>query len=127
MRQKLRILVGFDGSEQSKKALQEAAHIGKKFAGSITVVSVYTRENQGEIEKMRGYIESILTEAQIHHTFKPILGSNPSKGILETAAEENADLVVVGSRGLGRTAAFILGSVSKEVVSSARCDVLVVK
>ncbi len=127
MREQIKILVGFDGSERSMKALKEAVQIGKKFTGSITIVSVYTKENEDEIEQMRSYIESFLKEEGIQYNFKPILGSNPSRAILETSAEEKADLVVVGSRGLGKAAAFILGSVSKEVVSSSLCNVLVVK
>jgi nucleotide-binding universal stress UspA family protein len=127
MKEHMKILVGLDGSEHSKKALKEAVQIAKKFTGSITIVSVYTKENEDENEKMGNYIESSLKEEGIQYGFKPILGSNPSKAILETAAEEKAELVVVGSRGLGKAAAFILGSVSKEVVSSSSCNVLVVK
>ncbi len=56
-----------------------------------------------------------------------ILGSNPSRALVDTARNENFDLIVVGSRGLGSAAAFLLGSVSKQVVSKASCDVLVVK
>ena len=127
MKEHMKILVGLDGSEHSKKALKEAVQIAKRFTGSITIVSVYTKENEDENDKMGNYIESFLKEEGIQYGFKPILGSNPSKAILETAAEEKADLVVVGSRGLGKAAAFILGSVSKEVVSSSSCNVLVVK
>ena len=127
MKEHMKILVGLDGSEHSKKALKEAVRIAKKFTGSITIVSVYTKENEDENEEMGNYLESFLKEEGIQYGFKPILGSNPSKAILETAAEEKADLVVVGSRGLGKAAAFILGSVSKEVVSSSSCNVLVVK
>lgn len=127
MKEHMKILVGLDGSEHSKKALKEAVRIAKRFTGSITIVSVYTKENEDENEEMGNYLESFLKEEGIQYGFKPILGSNPSKAILETAAEEKADLVVVGSRGLGKAAAFILGSVSKEVVSSSSCNVLVVK
>lgn len=47
--------------------------------------------------------------------------------ILKAAREEQPDLVVVGSRGLGRVARFFLGSVAEEVVRRAPCPVLVAR
>jgi len=48
--------------------------------------------------------------------------------ILDTKAkEEKFDLIAIGSRGLGNTASMLLGSVSRQVVSNAQCNVLVVK
>ena len=46
---------------------------------------------------------------------------------LSMAQKENFDLIVVGNRGLGGTAALLLGSVSRQVVTGAVCNVLVVK
>jgi nucleotide-binding universal stress UspA family protein len=68
-----------------------------------------------------------LDEEQIDSSLSSILGSNPSRALVDTAKNENFDLIVVGSRGLGSAAAFLLGSVSKQVISKASCDVLVVK
>jgi len=56
-----------------------------------------------------------------------ILGSNPSRALVDSARNENFDLIVVGSRGLGSAATFLLGSISKQVVTKASCDFLVVK
>jgi nucleotide-binding universal stress UspA family protein len=47
--------------------------------------------------------------------------------MVNMAKQENIDLIVVGNRGLGRTVALLLGSVSRKVVSDAYCNVLVVK
>lgn len=47
--------------------------------------------------------------------------------VLETAAEINASLIVVGSRGLGRLKGMLLGSVSKKVAQDAHCSVLIVR
>ena len=47
--------------------------------------------------------------------------------VLETAAEINASLIVVGSRGFGRLKGMLLGSVSKKVAQDAHCSVLIVR
>jgi nucleotide-binding universal stress UspA family protein len=44
-----------------------------------------------------------------------------------TAKQENFGLIVIGNRGLGSKLSFLLGSVSKQVVANACCNVLVVK
>jgi nucleotide-binding universal stress UspA family protein len=63
----------------------------------------------------------------IECTTESILGSNPARALLDTARKENIDLIVVGNRGLGKTAAILMGSVAREIVSTADCNVLVVK
>src|SRR5262249_60944821 len=55
-----------------------------------------------------------------------VIGS-PKDEILRIARERNADLVVLGARGLGRIKRFLLGSVSLAVARHATCPVLVVK
>ena len=50
---------------------------------------------------------------------------DPGQVIVETG--DDADLIVVGSRGLGRLERLFIGSVSTKVVQRANCDVLVVR
>ena len=52
---------------------------------------------------------------------------DPAKSILETAAKADADLIVQGSRGLGRLKRLVLGSVSQEVVQKSACTCMTVK
>ncbi|MGP9820216.1 universal stress protein [Salinarimonas sp. NSM] len=56
-----------------------------------------------------------------------IADAAPAEAIVTVAEEEGADLLVIGSRGLGRLQGMILGSVSQKVVHDAPCAVLVVK
>jgi nucleotide-binding universal stress UspA family protein len=51
----------------------------------------------------------------------------PGRSIVAAAAAENADLIVVGTRGLDRAGRFLLGRVSDHVVYHAACPVLVAK
>jgi len=122
-----RILVGVDGSEHSKMALLEAIALAKKIPGFVRVVTVYKQGMDREAGKILEEAKQYLTIEKIEHEASSILGSNPSRA-LETIAEHGKfDLIVVGSRGLGSTASFLLGSVSRQVVTKAKCDVLVVK
>ncbi len=127
MKNGMRILVGIDGSEHSKRALMEATKIAKKFSGSIKVIIVYAQGKAEEAENFLEETEQYLKKEKINHTSSSILGSNPSRALINVAEHENFDLIVVGSRGLSRAASFLLGSVSRKVVSKSHCDVLVVK
>lgn len=127
MKEKMKILVGVDGSDHSTWALMEAISIAKKFSGHIKVITVYKRGNKDEAAKTQLKIKQLLDEEKIDSSLASILGSNPSRALVDTAEQEKFDLIVVGSRGLGSAASFLLGSVSKRVVSKANCDVLVVK
>ena len=127
IKQNVKILVGLDGSTHSTWALLEAISIAKKFSGSIKVITVYKRGSMDEASKIQSKAKQPLAEENVDSSFVAILGSNPSLALINTAENENFDLIVVGSRGLSDTAAFLMGSVSKKVASKANCNVLVVK
>ncbi len=127
MKDKMRVLVGVDGSDNSTWALIEAISIAKKFSGHVKVITIYKRGSIDEATKTQLKAKQLLDEEDIDSSLETILGSNPSRALVDTAKNENFDLIVVGCRGLGNAAAFLLGSVSKQVVSKASCDVLVVK
>lgn len=124
---KMKILVGTDGSEHSKKAFMEAINIAKRFSGFVKVITVYKQGMDKEAEKVLEEAEQYLKKEKIDYSLSSILGSNPSRALVNVAMHEDFDLIVVGSRGLGSAASILLGSVSKQVVSKAHCDVLVVK
>ena len=126
MNDKIRILVGVDGSNYSDRALLEAVTIAKRFSGSVKVITVYHRGMEKKanevIEHAKFYLEN-----EVEYTTSSILGSNPARALRNLVEHEKFDLVVVGSRGLGSTASFLLGSVSKRVVANVECNILVVK
>jgi nucleotide-binding universal stress UspA family protein len=127
MNDRIRILVGYDDSLQSKKALKEAITIATHFSGFIKVVNVYERGKKKEAEATILEAEQILEKEKVAHESLLVLGSNPAKVLVIMAKQGNFDLIAVGSRGLGRKVSMLLGSVSKQVVSNAYCNVLVVK
>lgn len=124
---KIRMLVGIDGSLHSKKALEEAVTIARRFSGSIKVITVYDQGMEKKAEKILEETKQYLEKEELEYSVASILGSNPARALQNTAKQENLDLIVVGSRGLGSTASILLGSVSRQVVTNAECSVLVVK
>jgi nucleotide-binding universal stress UspA family protein len=126
MNDRIRILVGVDGSNHSDRALLEAATIAKRFAGSVKVITIHGRGMEKKAKEVLEHAKLYL-ENEVEYTTASILGSNPARALTNLAKHENFDLIVVGCRGLGSTASIVLGSVSRQVVAKANCNVLVVK
>jgi len=124
---KMRILVGSDGSVQSKRALAEAISIATKFSGFVKVVTVYDKGNEKKAEATIAEAKQQLEKEKIKNDTVMVLSSNAAKTLQAIAKQESFDLIVVGSRGIGSRVSLLLGSVSKNVVADAYCNVLVVK
>jgi len=127
MFEKIRIIVGIDGSLQSKTALIEAITIAKCFQGFIKIVTVYDKGSEKKAQIIIDEAAHELEKENIPHDTALELGSNPAKILTSMAKQETIDLIVVGSRGLGGGVSLLLGSVSKKIVGNAYCNVLVVK
>ena len=68
-----------------------------------------------------------MAKAGVTFNKSTVQGTNPAKTLATLAKQENFDLLVVGSRAIGKRVSALLGSVSKQVVGNAYCNVLVVK
>ena len=127
MKDRIRILLGYDDSLQSKKALKEAITITTHFSGFIKVVNVYESGKKKEAEATILEAEQSLNQEKVAHDSLLALGDNPAETLVIMAKQENLELIVLGSRGLGRKVSILIGSVSKQVVSNAYGNVLVIK
>ena len=138
-----RILVPYDGSEQSQQAVRQAAHIARLQGATLMLLSVVDLNAEVaafERVSMDGYDPAALKEGAYKELAKILrevpadirtnsvveLGS-PAEVIVETADDEGYDLVVMGSRGLGRLTGFLMGSVSQYVLQHVHCPVMVVR
>jgi nucleotide-binding universal stress UspA family protein len=120
-----RILVAFDGSEQSWRALDVAARM-TGYGSTLTVVSV-DREGNGSVRLLLDRAHERLLGHQVTATYVERQGAAAAE-LVAAARELDADLVVVGRRtGGGATDAPLPGSVSAEVLHDAPCDVLVIR
>ncbi len=139
-----KIVVPFDHSELSKKALETAIALAKEnqqiqldviLAVPVILPTTYYAainvEAQREAQlaaagKIMEEVEQKLTGLS-NDTKTAILEGNPQEAIIEYIEQNGADLVVMGSRGLGGVKEFFLGSVSHYVIQKAKCSVYIVK
>jgi nucleotide-binding universal stress UspA family protein len=133
----MKIMVGYDGSDHSQRALERAAAMAGDGDQIVVVAAAEPRVHTGitegahtdpsEIERRRRDLEearAFLSERGIDA--ETILGQGDPGSVIVNAAKD-ADLVIVGSRGLNTVQRLLMGSVSSKVVHRAPTDVLVVR
>ncbi|HYL99995.1 MAG TPA: universal stress protein [Blastocatellia bacterium] len=86
----------------------------------------YIKDEVDAAEKMLGRAADKIHAKGIDHTVE-VLKGYPRTAIVDYAAEQGADLIVVGSHGRSDLARFFLGSVAKSVVGHAHCSVEIVR
>lgn len=136
-----KILVCFDGSEWSKKALNEAIKIAQKFGSQIMVLSIVpkvcfleigvdcaTIEGifKSEVEGNLKRAEEILNEKGVRGE-TIILEGNPADVIVDYAKDNGFDLIVMGSKGKDATERTLFGSVTQKVAANAAQSVLIIR
>jgi nucleotide-binding universal stress UspA family protein len=136
----MKILVPVDGSAYSLKAVETACDLAKtQEPSSLVLVAVAVEipelaEGRYIYDKLKAQAEVALEKAkevaQKCGTVSEMLlasGASPADEIVQVAKNQQADLIVIGSRGLaGKTRSF-LGSTASQVVTYSPCSVLVVK
>ena len=120
-------MVGFDGSEHSKKALKKAEKIATQNQSHLIIVNVYRElvTRQFSIEMLEKAKKTISDTVSAEITSSR--NTNVDNELVEIAEKNGVDLIIVGSRGMGEAASLLLGSVSHEVAINAPVDVLIVR
>lgn len=137
------VVVAYDGSNLSQKALKQAVALAEAFGSKLSVIHAYATPmlNSGD---MLITAPAEWAQEYVNHAFKVLDGAKelvpagidadyrtvegyPAQAVIEYAEETGADLIVMGSRGLGAIREFVLGSVSHNIVQHAKIPVLVVK
>lgn len=127
MKTMMKILVAYDGSAQADKALDEAIDLADKYKGSVTVLHIAYSETEIESSRIFHHAEDKLKKANIKHSLKIERSQYPPRRIIRMTMDGAFDLIVMGSRGIGGSKAWVIGSVSRKVIEDAPCPVLVVK
>jgi len=133
------ILVGYDETEESRRALERAATLAKALQANLVVTSVApviitttgrsigadpvepASEHRKELADARAYLEGEGLTAQYIEAV-----GHEADSILAAARERSADMIVIGSRELSKLQRLLGQSVSDAVSHGARCDVLIV-
>jgi len=119
-----KIVCATDGSDTADHAQRVAASIAKAFRAGLILVHGCIREDDG-VPLLAAAKDALKAEGVTPAT--ELREGDPVEIIVEIADQKDAGLIVIGSRGLGRTKRFFLGSVSHSVSYHAPCDVLVVR
>ena len=128
-----------DGSADSLRALPIARELAEREGGRV--VAVHVRElfigraggqpvhvNEGEIEAdVRRTVEQLVAEGlEVTMEVGTSKAGGPAPVLAAIAAQKEADLIVVGTRGHGQMAGILLGSVTQRLLHIAPCPVLAV-
>jgi nucleotide-binding universal stress UspA family protein len=137
------IVCGVDGSRGARVALRHAAHLAEQLDVRLVVAHVVqppvsarglgpTVPQLAEIPLAalhaagEALVDRVLEEENLSDAKRRVVFGFPADRLANIAADEGAQLIVVGSRGRGTFKAALLGSVSADVLGVARCPVLVV-
>lgn len=121
------IVVGTDGSARAEQAVEQAATLAQAYDSTLHVVHAYQGTQQPVVRRAKQVADRVqdgLAGRGIDVQTHAMLG-HPADAVVDLAFTCDADLIVVGNRGMtGRGR--ILGSVPNAIAHSAHCAVLIV-
>jgi nucleotide-binding universal stress UspA family protein len=145
------ILVPTDGSDHARSAVTLAADLAQKYGARLVALHVMTPSGSDEVfEELQSYARAEYVQAtereilesvgqQILHSAEALAGEegleridtllevgDAAATVLDVAKSQNVDLIVMGSRGIGKLKGLILGSVSHNVFHLAPCSCVTV-
>lgn len=130
----MKILVGYDGSNSGKEALNLAKNHALAFKGEVEVITSMQkgtekdREDMEQAERGLEYAEALFKENSIPcKTHLLIRGLTPGEDLVEFAKENNIDEIVVGVKRRSKVGKLLMGSHAQYVILNAHCPVVTVK
>ena len=141
------IVVGTDGSDTAAQAVRQAVDLASAVGAKVELVSAYepvpaqrlAEERRQAPEDLqwainpREDVEATLQEAAAVASEAGVSAEtyarqgDPADAILDVAEEQNADVVIVGNKGMTGARRFLLGSVPDKISHHAPCSVLIVR
>jgi nucleotide-binding universal stress UspA family protein len=129
----MRILMYYDGTEESKEALSIAKLHGKAFNAKIEVVSSLPKGGEPQLKEIEEreseleYIKTVFEKENIPcETHLLIRGHEAGEDIIRFATEKNVDEIIIGTEKRTRVEKFLLGSVAQHVIFNANRPVVIV-
>ena len=141
------IVVGTDGSDTATQAVRQAVDLAGAIGARVDLVSAYApvpsqrlrdeRRDAPEdlqwaitpredVDAMLGDAADVARDAGVETRVYPRQG-DPADAILDVAEETDADLIIVGNKGMTGAKRFLLGSVPNKVSHHAPCSVLIIR
>jgi nucleotide-binding universal stress UspA family protein len=134
-----RILVAIDGSPQSSKTIPVALDLAKRYGSSVAVLHVreHTRYEGSDVDmgppvpaqELVDEVVRVFREAGVEARgeLRRVSAGDTPEQIVGVAQEFEADLIVMGTRGMTEWRSLLLGGVANKVVHHAHCPVLLVR
>ena len=127
----MKILVGYDGTNSAKEALNLAKTHAKAFGASVAVVISMDKGTEGQreeitqAEKGLEWAKSLFDENEITcDTHLLIRGLSPGEDIVEFAKENQVDEIIVGVKRRSKVGKLLMGSTAQYVILKAPCPVV---
>jgi len=141
------IVVGTDGSDTAKEAVRQSVELARSVCAELLLVSAYQPVSRVSVNRetaqapedaqwmvsAREDVATLLSEAArtAEESGVPVQTfqrqGDPADAILDVAEERDADLIVVGNKGMTGAKRFLLGSVPNRVSHHAPCSVLIIR
>jgi len=141
------IVVGTDGSDTASEAVRQAVELARDVGAKVELVSAYEPVSSQRLSEERRQAPedlqwTINPREDVDATLEQAAGvareagvqvetyarqGDPADAILDVAEEQDADLIVVGNKGMTGAKRFLLGSVPNKVSHHAPCSVLIIR
>jgi nucleotide-binding universal stress UspA family protein len=141
------MVVGTDGSETATEAVRQATELAKAVGAKVHLVSAYEPVPSGRLREERQQVPADLefmvnpredVTALLEQTGEEIKESgvdvetyaregDPADAILDVAEERNANVIIVGNKGMTGAKRFLLGSVPNKISHHAPCSVIIIR
>ena len=141
------IVVGTDGSDTANEAVRQATELASTLGAKVHLVSAYEpvpnqRLRAERVEVPKDLEWMVNPKEDVNATLRAAASEmeerslevetfaregDPADAILDVAEEQNADLIVVGNKGMSGAKRFLLGSVPNKVSHHAPCSVMIIR
>ena len=141
-----KIVVGTDGSPTAERAVSKATALASAVGAELIIVSAYNNRapsgvaaagialDSSWVAAAHSAAEAVAKEAGekakgegVGKVSYQAVAGDPSEVLLKVTTDQDADLLVVGSKGMQSTARFLLGPIANKVSRKVACDLLIVE
>ena len=141
------MVVGTDGSDTAGEAVRQATELAVRLGATVHLVSAYEPVSEGRLREERqqapGDLQWMVNPREdvsvtLENAAERLRSEgvqvetharegDPADAILDVAEEQDADLIVVGNKGMTGAKRFLLGSVPNKVSHHAPCSVMIIR
>ena len=130
----MKIMVGYDGTEVSKRGLELAVKHAQAFNGKVFIVTALTQSSDLELKDIE-MAERLLRDAELICAEKKIDSERhllvndlePGESLIQFTKDHKIDEIILGVRRTSKVGKFLFGSTAQYVILEAQCPVATVK